>query len=98
MSYPVPSPGEVWAFRPILPRRLLVEIDEFDRDADLVRFHYCTTGRDIELPLTRFVQHYVPSVERWKIIGNAVCPPVGRAVLATVLEQSEGDQSEGSDR
>lgn len=36
--------------------------------------------------------------ERWKIIGNAVCPPVGRAVLATVLEQSEGDQSEGSDR
>lgn len=23
--------------------------------------------------------------ERWKIIGNAVCPPVGRAVLATVL-------------
>lgn len=63
MSYPVPSPGEVWAFRPILPRRLLVEIDEFDTAADLVRFHYCTTGRDIELPLTRFVQHYVPSVD-----------------------------------
>lgn len=63
MSYPVPSRGEVWSFRPILPRRLLVEIDEFDRDTDLVRFHYCTTGRDIELPLTRFVQHYVPSVD-----------------------------------